>query len=99
MGKHRAHKGPLLQSKSRASHTFSYSISGQKLNGSRLDDKTYERISERDMDRLHEGLENLCEEFGEEGWEVEYSVSRYYLLGCSEEETLMRLFHEIVDLS
>ncbi|WVQ95933.1 iron donor protein CyaY [Kwoniella sp. CBS 9459] len=33
----------------------------------------YEKVSERDMDLLHENLEILCEEFGQGDWEVEYS--------------------------
>ncbi|OCF34358.1 iron donor protein CyaY [Kwoniella heveanensis BCC8398] len=33
----------------------------------------YERVSERDMDTLHENLEILCEDFGQGDWEVEYS--------------------------
>ncbi|RSH93155.1 Mitochondrial chaperone Frataxin [Saitozyma podzolica] len=33
----------------------------------------YERVSEEDMDILHENLEELCERFGPEQWEVEYS--------------------------
>lgn len=35
----------------------------------------YERISEEDMDTLHESLEVVCEQYGPEEWEVEYSVS------------------------
>ena len=34
----------------------------------------YDRISDQDMEKLHENLEVLCEEYGPEDWEVEYSV-------------------------
>ena len=35
----------------------------------------YERVSEIDMEILHENLEVLCEEFMPDSWEVEYGVS------------------------
>ena len=34
----------------------------------------YEDISDSDMDKLHQHLEVLCEEYGPDNWEVEYSV-------------------------
>jgi len=34
----------------------------------------YEEASDSDMDKLHENLEILCEEYGPDDWEVEYSV-------------------------
>nr|XP_031857978.1 iron donor protein CyaY [Kwoniella shandongensis]KAA5525050.1 iron donor protein CyaY [Kwoniella shandongensis] len=33
----------------------------------------YEEVSEEDMDKLHENLEILCEQYGPDDWEVEYS--------------------------
>ena len=35
----------------------------------------YDEVSERDMDTLHDRLEELCEVYAPEDWEVEYSVS------------------------
>lgn len=34
----------------------------------------YEEASDEDMDKLHERLEILCEQYGPDDWEVEYSV-------------------------
>ncbi|WVR07959.1 iron donor protein CyaY [Kwoniella sp. DSM 27419] len=38
-----------------------------------LTEKAYEVISDQSMDSLHEDLEVLCEEYGPDSWEVEYS--------------------------
>ncbi|WVQ84438.1 iron donor protein CyaY [Cryptococcus sp. DSM 104549] len=38
-----------------------------------ITEEEYEHISEADMDKMHENLEALCEQFGPEDWEVEYS--------------------------
>jgi hypothetical protein len=41
-----------------------------------LSQEEYERISEEDMETLSENLGALCEEVGNEKWEVDYSVRR-----------------------
>ncbi|WVF68384.1 iron donor protein CyaY [Kwoniella sp. CBS 6097] len=70
------------QVNSQAGNPIRYlSISARRLAGPSNDStpalsmttEEYERVSERDMDRLHENLEILCEEFGQSDWEVEYS--------------------------
>ena len=35
----------------------------------------YDEVADEDLDRLHESLEGVCEEYGQGEWEVEYSVS------------------------
>lgn len=55
----------------------------------------YEDVSDTDMDKLHERLEILCEEYGPDAWEVEYSVSRRYALPVS--VSPFPLLHGILD--
>lgn len=40
-----------------------------------MTDEEYHDVADEDMDRLHEALEDLVENFSKD-WEVEYSVSR-----------------------
>ncbi|WWC73814.1 iron donor protein CyaY [Kwoniella pini CBS 10737] len=49
-----------------------YTEQGEKP-ASTLSPEEYEKVSERDMDTLHENLEIYVEEFGANDWEVEYS--------------------------
>lgn len=45
-----------------------------------LTDAEYQEAADTTMDLMHENLETMCEEFGPETWEVEYSVSTGYIL-------------------
>ena len=40
-----------------------------------MSENEYDRLSEEDMETLHENLEILCEQYAPGEWEVEYSVS------------------------
>ncbi|ORX37590.1 hypothetical protein BD324DRAFT_599809 [Kockovaella imperatae] len=51
----------------------SRSSSGGEASSKSLTASEYERISEQDMDTLHDELEELCEVYAPEDWEVEYS--------------------------
>lgn len=44
-----------------------------------MTDDEYHEVADQDMDRLHEGLEDLTENFSKD-WEVEYSVSAHHHL-------------------
>ena len=53
----------------------------------------YEEVSDDSMDQLHENLEILCEQYGPNDWEVEYSVyPRFKFLGSLNKNRLIYLY-------
>lgn len=60
---------------SRAVSGFGRELLASPANTSDLTDAEYQDLSDAAMDTMHENIESLCEDFGPETWEVEYSVS------------------------
>ena len=55
---------------------FSVIVDLTGLAARELTQAEYDHAADMDMETLHENLETLCEVYGPDDWEVEYSVGR-----------------------